>query len=267
MSLDVDKTLLSNASNLKVIGNYGVGYDNIDIKSAQSLGIAVSNTPHSTTNPTANHTFALILSMLRKVAEHDCHLKSGKLERWYGRKILGTSIEGKTLGIVGMGRIGKAVAARAVTFGMKVIYHQRTPLSIHEEKMYNTSYKSLEDLCSTADIITIHTPLTDTTKDLISTEEIELMKPNVYLVNTARGGIINEASLIIALSNNRIAGAALDVFENEPHPRPEFFSLKNVVLTPHTGTGTHEARDAMLVEAMENIVSFLTQGDMPSRVV
>jgi len=267
ININANRELFSKANKLKIIANYGVGYDNIDIHAAKERGIAVSNTPNSTTNPTANHAMALMLSLMRKVAEHDRKIKSRSLKSWYGRKVLGTGIEGKTLGIIGMGRIGKAVAKRALSFGMNIIYFNRNQMEIGEETKYNASYKDLESLLGQSDVISIHTPLSDKTKGLIGKEELKLMKPSSFLINTARGGVVNESAIIECLKDQTIAGAAFDVFENEPNPRSEFFDLENFIITPHNGTGTHEARDAMMHEAMGNIVAFLKDEKMTSRII
>jgi len=267
MNIDVNEELYSKAKKLKIVANYGVGYDNIDTASAQKFGIAVSNTPRSTTNPTANHMIGLMLTLMRKISNHDRRLKSNSLEDWYNSKELGHSPEGKTLGIIGMGRIGKAVAKRAKALEMKVIYFNRNRLLAENEAESDVSYADLNTLLSSSDIISIHTPLNDTTRDIISKKELDMMKPSSYLINTARGGVINENDLITHLQSEKIAGAAIDVFENEPNANPAFFELNNVVLTPHSGTGTHEARANMMNEALGNIIAFLNGEEMTSRIV
>ena len=267
MSIDINREVLERASNLKIVANYGVGYDNIDVYVAQELGVAVSNTPESTTIPTANHAIGLMLSLLRKISEHDRRLKSRTLENWYKRKELGNSIEGKHLGLIGMGRIGKAVATRAKALGMKVSYYKRTPLTKEEEEIYDTSYMDLKPLLSSCDIVSIHTPLTGETNNLISKQELDLMSSSSFLINTARGGIINEDDLISHLKDGKICGAALDVFQNEPNLNPKFLDLENVILTPHSGTGTHEARANMMSEALGNIMAYLKGEKMTSRIV
>jgi D-3-phosphoglycerate dehydrogenase len=267
MGIKVDETLLKRASNLKIVSSYGVGYDNIDIKASQQYGVVVTNTPQSTTNPTANHTIGLMLSLMRRIAEHNQKLKSGQLKSWYGRHVLGTSIEGKTLGIIGLGRIGRAVAYRAKTLGMSIVYFNRNRLMANDAKKLNAKFVSLPELLKVSDVVTVHAPLTRESRGMIGFNELKIMKREAFIINTARGGIIDEEALIECLKSERISGAALDVFENEPQPRNEFFHLENVVLTPHNGTGTHEARAAMMKEALGNIMAYLTDKEMTSRVV
>ena len=267
MTIDVNEEVLEKSTNLKIIANYGVGYDNIDILGAQKRGIAVSNTPESTTNPTANHAIGLMLSLMRKISDHHFRLKIGRLDNWYGRNELGHSVEGKTLGIIGMGRIGKAVAKRALAFGMNIIYHNRNQMPSDQEEDLNARYVMLDILLQEADVISIHTPLNPSTKDLITKKELQMMRSDAYLINTARGGVINEQDLLEHLEKERIAGAGIDVFENEPHPNSRFFELTNAILTPHSGTGTHEARADMMSEALGNIMAFLSGDEMTSRIV
>lgn len=266
ITIPMDRKILERAKKLKIVANYGVGYDNVDIATAKKLGIAVSNTPQSTTNPTANLAMALMLSIMRRVAEFDRKMKNRTLGNWQGKNALGISIENKTLGIIGMGRIGKAMAKRASVFGMKVIYFKRTPLSKQEEDKYDTEYHSLESLLKRSDVVSIHTPLTDESRGLLGERELSLMKNTAFLVNTGRGGVVDEEALIDCMKNKSIAGAAFDVFENEPDIREEFLDLENMVITPHCGTGTHEARDNMMKEALGNAAAFLTGGEMTSRV-
>lgn len=247
----IDKEILDAGKRLKLISNYGVGYNNIDIRYAREKGIAVTNTPKAVNNPTAELALALMLSAARRVAECNLRIRTEKENMWGTMRNLGFGLENKTLGIIGMGNIGKNVARKAEAFGMKVIYHnQRT-----EVPGYHRT--DLETLLAESDFISLHTPLTSQTRHLIGEHELSLMKPTAILVNTARGAVIDEKALAKALVNRRIAVAALDVFEDEPHVTEALYRLDNVVLTPHIGTGTIDARIAMGKEALDNIRLFL----------
>jgi len=264
----VDKALLDKAKKLKIVANFGVGYDNIDVNYAKQKGIAVTNTPQSTTIPTANFAMGLMLSLLRNIPTNDRWLRQGDIIPYWGHSsTYGEAIEGKTLGILGMGRIGKAVAQRAHAFGLSILYHNRNRLPNKEEQAYQATYVSFESLLSQSDILSIHTPLTLSTKGLLGTNEFSKMKKGAYIVNTGRGGVIQTAALIEALRNKHLAGAALDVFENEPTIPTALLAMDNVILAPHNGTATQAARDAMFAEAFGNIVAFLLGKDMTSRIV
>ncbi len=264
----VDKQLLDKATRLKIVANFGVGYDNIDVKYAQQKGIAVTNTPQSTTIPTANFAMGLMLSLVRKITTNDRWLRQGdRIPFWGHKSTFGESIEGKTLGILGMGRIGKAVAKRAHAFDMTIVYHNRNRLSVAAETAHHSSYVSFEELLSHSDILSIHAPLHASTKGLFDATVFSKMKKGAYLINTGRGGIIQTDALLTALTTNHLAGAALDVFEKEPHIPQELLALDNVIVAPHNGTATQAARDAMFAEAFGNIVAFLSGKDMTSRVV
>ena len=268
ISHPVDKAVMDKGEKLKVVANFGVGYDNIDIAYARQKGIAVTNTPQSTTIPTANFAMGLLLSLVRKITTNDRWLRQGDVIPYWGhRSSYGEAIAGKTLGILGMGRIGKAMAKRAHAFDMPLIYHNRNRLPVSEEQTYHARYVSFEALLSQSDILSIHTPLTATTKGLLGAAAFSKMKKGAYIVNTGRGGIIQTNALIEALKNNHLAGAALDVFENEPHIPEALLSMDQVVLAPHNGTATQAARDAMFAEAFGNIVAFLSGRAMTSRVV
>ena len=244
---------------LKIISNFGAGFNNIDIEYARSKKIAVTNTPKSVCNPTAELAMALMLALARRVAECDRRIRTEKESLWGTMKNLGASLENKTLGIVGMGNIGKNVARKAEAFGMRVIYYnRRTEVSGYRRV-------PLDTLLQEADFVSLHTPLTTETRHLIGARELSLMKPTAMLINTARGAVIDETALADALRQKRIAGAALDVFENEPHVTDVLYRLDNVVLTPHVGTGTIDTRIAMAEEALANIRNFF-QGT-PTNVV
>lgn len=247
----IDQEIIDAGKKLKLISNYGVGYNNIDIRYARQKGIAVSNTPKAVNNPTAELAMALMLSAARRVAECNLRVRSEKESMWGTMRNLGFGLEGKTLGIIGMGNIGQNVARKAEAFGMHVIYHNsRTEVPGYRRV-------DLETLLKEADFVSLHTPLTPQTRHLIGAHELSLMKPTAILINTARGAVVDEAALTDSLVNHRIAGAALDVFEDEPHITEALYGLDNVVLTPHIGTGTIDARIAMGKEALDNIRNFL----------
>ena len=255
----VDKEIIDAGSKLKLISNYGVGYNNIDVQYAREKGIAVTNTPHSVNNPTAELAMALMLSAARRVSECNLRIRKEKESMWGTMKNLGFSLDGKTLGIIGMGNIGRNVARKAEAFGMNVIYYNR------RTEVAGYQRTDLETLLRISDFITLHTPLTAETRHLIDIREFSLMKPTAILVNTARGAVINEKALVEALRSHVIAGAALDVFEDEPHITEALYGFDNVVLTPHIGTGTIDTRIAMAEEALTNIRNFFN--GCPTNVV
>lgn len=246
----IDKEILDAGKKLKLISNYGVGYNNIDIRYARQKGIAVSNTPHSVCNPTAELAMALMLSAARRIAECNLRIRTEKESMWGTMRNLGFGLEGKTLGIIGMGNIGKNVARKAEAFGMNIIYHNQ-----HSE-VPGYRKTDLPTLLQQSDFITLHTPLTPETRHLIGEQELAQMKKTAILINTARGAVIDEAALTESLMKREIAGAALDVFEYEPRITEQLYRLDNVVLTPHIGTGTIDARIAMGQEAIDNIRNF-----------
>ncbi|NDV46175.1 dihydrofolate reductase [Paludibacter sp. 221] len=253
----VDKDVLDVAkSSVKIIANFGVGYNNIDVKYAAECGIVVTNTPAPVIEPTAEQAFALMLAVARRIAECDRKMRLSDGLKWGVMENLGQSLYGKTLGIVGMGRIGQSLARRALASGMKIVYHNRSRLSTQIEKEYQAEYVDLDSLIQTADFISLHVPLTDETKHLINSERLRKMKPTAILINTARGPVIDEKALAVALQNKWIYGAGLDVFENEPEITPELLRLDNVVLAPHNGTGTIDARIEMSRFASRNIIRF-----------
>lgn len=255
----IDKEIINAGKNLKLISNYGVGYNNIDITYAREKGIAVTNTPKAVNTPTAELAMALMLSAARRVSECNLRLRTEKEKMWGTMSNLGFGLENKTLGIIGMGNIGKNVARKAQAFGMNIIYHNnRTEVPEYRKA-------DLDTLLKESDFISLHTPLTPETRHLIGARELALMKSTAILINTSRGAVIDEQALAEALSNHRIAGAALDVFENEPHITEILYKLDNVVLTPHIGTGTIDARIAMGREAIDNIRNFFDNN--PTNVV
>jgi len=251
----------------KIFANYAVGYDNIDIASAEKRGLMITNTPGVLTNTVAEHAFALMLAIAHRVAEGDRFTRAGKYVGWAPMLLLGNDISDKTIGIVGLGRIGSRVAYHAVKgFDAKVIYYDPNR-NADFEKEYGAVYKEkLEDLLSEADFVSIHVPLMESTRHLINAERMAQMKPTAYLVNTSRGPIVDEKALVGALKNKVIKGAALDVFEEEPRLAPGLAELENVVLTPHLASATEETRAAMSRLAAENIIAALS-GETPLNIV
>lgn len=267
-NLKVDKTLIdAGGDRLKVISNYAVGFNNIDIEYAKSKGIAVCNTPDPVIEPTAELACAMMGCAARRIAEVDRKLRIPNGLKWGTFENLGLGMFGKTLGIIGMGRIGQAIARRALAGGMKVIYHNRHQLDTALEQKYEAQYVSKEELLKTADFIALSTPLTAETRHLIDRQAIEMMKPTAIIVNTARGPVIDEAALAEALANRRITAAALDVFENEPVITDALYHLDNVVLIPHCGTATIDARIEMARMASQNIINFFAGTGRVCRVV
>ncbi len=259
---EIDQTVLDAAPNLKIIANYAVGFNNIDIEAATARNVIVTNTPDVLTEATADLAWALLLGIARRIPESDQFLRDGKFEGWKPNLLLGRSVYGKTLGIIGMGRIGEAVTERAKGFNMNVLYYNRRQLSPEKEKKLNARYVNLEELLCSSDYISLHAPLTDDSYHLIGKRELDLMKPSSYIINTSRGPLINEAELTEALKNNKIAGAGLDVYEREPALEPMLTRLKNVVLAPHVGSATIETRVEMANLTIENVIAVL-QGKRP----
>jgi glyoxylate reductase len=253
------------ATRLKILANYAVGYNNIDLATAQARGLIVTNTPDVLTDATADLTWALILATARRIVEGDALVRSCSWTGWGPTQLLGTEVSGKILGIIGMGRIGQAVAQRAVGFRMQVHYHTRqfmTTASLPRE----WEYRSLQDLLGEADITTIHVPLTPATHHLIGTRELSWMKPNAFVINTARGPILDEGALVNALKTGIIAGAGLDVYEQEPAIHPALAELKQVVLLPHLGSATLQARVQMGLVCLRNIEAVLTGRQAPNQI-
>lgn len=263
---EINKDLIERGEKLKIIANFGVGYNNIDVKAASEKGIPVTNTPKTVIEPTAELTFALLLSLVRRVSELDTRLKNKEPLEWDVMSNLGNTLENKTLGIIGMGNIGKSVARKAVAFGMKVVYYTRTPLGYTDEKTYQAGYMPFEDLIKNSDVISLHIPLTSSTKHLIDETQFKKMKKGAFIINTARGAVINEKQLIKYLQNGHLGGAGLDVFEFEPEISPELLEMNNVVLCPHIGTANYETRKAIAEEAAINIDAWFKGYDPPNIV-
>lgn len=257
-----DKELMDKANNLKLIANFGVGYNNIDINYAAQKGITVTNTPNSVLEPTAELCFGLILTTARRISFYDRHIRTPKKLGWGLYDNPGVGLYGKTLGIYGMGRIGQAVARRALASGMKIVYYNRKPLSPDIEQKYDAHYVSFDELLSLSDVLSLNAPATPETFHLIGEKELRKMKTSAILVNTARGSLVDESALVDALNNNQILAAGLDVFENEPKITPALLDMENVVLTPHTGTQTIDGRLDMQQEVASNIIGFFNNEEI-----
>ena len=257
----VTREMIANAPHLQLITNFGVGFNNIDLDACRERGIRVTNTPQPVIEPTAELAFALMHDVARRTAEFDRKLRLGTAEPFGVMNNLSHSLYGKTLGIIGMGRIGQALARRAVASGMTVVYHNRRPLGDEVMRLlgYEASYVSQEELLRTADFVSLNLPYTPEVKHLIGADELCMMKSTAYLINTARGAHVHEEALVQALKTGEIAGAAMDVYEHEPQIHPELLKLDNVVLSPHTGTGTWEGRIAMCENVCNNILAWEKQ--------
>ena len=257
----VTREMIMSAPHLKLITNFGVGFNNIDLEACRERGIRVTNTPQPVIEPTAELAFALMHDVARRTAEFDRKLREGKAEPFGVMNNLSHSLYGKTLGIIGMGRIGQALARRAVASGMRIVYHNRRPLGDEAMRLlgYNASFVSKDELLQTADFVSLNLPYTPKVKHIIDGKALRMMKPTAYLINTARGAHVDEEALVKALKEGEIAGAAMDVYEHEPKIHPELLTLDNVVLSPHTGTGTWEGRIAMCENVCDNILAWQQQ--------
>lgn len=257
----IDAEVFAKAPEVKICANYAVGFNNIDVEAAKSAGVIVTNTPGVLSNTVAEYAFALIMAVTKRIPEADRFTRAGKYEGWAPELLLGSDLEGKTLGIVGAGAIGRMVAEKAQKgLGMKVIYSDIKDCE-ELEAAIDCTYVSLETVMAEADIISVHTPLLPATHHLINAEQIARMKPTSYLINTSRGPVVEEAALAVALKEGKIAGAGLDVFEEEPAVHPDLMELDNVVITPHIASASRETRDKMSLMAAENIIAVLSGGE------
>ncbi|MDZ7360365.1 MAG: D-glycerate dehydrogenase [candidate division KSB1 bacterium] len=262
----IDGELLDAAGpQLKIVANMAVGFDNIDLAAATSRGVMATNTPGVLTDATADHAWALLFAVARRIPESEKFLRAGKFKSWGPLLFLGGDVTGRTLGIIGAGRIGHAVAMKSRGFNMRVLYADEVPNTKLEQET-GARKVSVEELLREADYVSVHVPLLPSTKHLINAQTLRLMKKTAYLINTSRGPVIDEAALAEALKNGVIAGAALDVFENEPVVHPELLELDNVVLTPHTASATIETRSKMATMAAENLIAGLA-GQKPPNLV
>lgn len=262
----IDQEVMDAAPELMIIANCAVGFDNIDVAYAKQKGILVTNTPGVLTETTADLTWALLLAVARRIPQAELFTREKKYKGWELDLFLGMEVTGKRLGIIGMGRIGKAVAARARAFQMDIVYSDPHRLSPEEEKKFGASRVPLDELLSISDYVTIHTTLTPETEHLISQEKLKLMKKEAILLNVARGPVVDEKALAVALEKGQIWGAGLDVYEREPEIEERLLCLDNVVLLPHIGSATFETRKKMAMMAGRNLVQGL-RGERPNNLV
>jgi D-3-phosphoglycerate dehydrogenase len=261
----ISKDILKLAKNLKIIANFAVGYNNIDVEYATKKNIIVTNTPGVLTECTADLTFALMLALAKRIVEGDQITRRGLFKGWAPLFLLGAEITGKTLGIIGAGRIGSAVAQRAKGFDMQILYVDAQRNTMIEEKL-EAKRADLDQLFEESDFITLHVPLTPATHHLVNRERLKQMKSSAFIINTSRGAVVDEHALVDALRKRLIAGAGLDVYENEPELTPGLAALENVVILPHIGSATFETRTKMAVIAAENIIA-LSKGVQPPNII
>jgi glyoxylate reductase len=266
LSDPIDRKVIDAAPHLKIIANYAVGYNNVDLKAAAERNIPVTNTPGVLTETTADLAWSLLMAIARRIPEADQVVRSGSWRGWAPTELLGSDIYGKTLGIIGMGRIGQAMARRATGFSMKVVYTQRHPLSAREEKNRHIAYLSLASLLRTSDYVSLHLPLTDASFHLIDEKALRQMKPSAFLINTARGPIVDETALVQVLREKGIAGAGLDVFEAEPRLTPRLRQIKNLVMAPHIGSASTETRIRMGLIVLKNLKACFSKRSPPDMV-
>ena len=265
LSEKIDAAFLDACPTVKVVSNIAVGYNNIDVAEAKKRGVKATNTPGVLDDTTADLTFALLMSAARRITETEGRLRRGEWKKGFAlQQWLGTDIHHATLGIIGMGRIGQTLAKRALGFEMTVKYFNRTRLDAAAEAKLNASYASKDEVLSQSDFVVVMVPYSPATHHLIAAKEIVLMKPSAILINTARGGVVDDLALIDALKHKRIAGAGLDVFENEPTLNPDYLKLDNVALTPHIGSATHATRMKMAMLAAENMIAGLAGKTPPN---
>lgn len=265
LSTQVNRDVLDHASKLKLIANFGAGTNNIDINYAKKLGIPVTNTPIVSTVSTAESTVGLIIGLMHRIAEGDHLMRTTGFNGWAPLFFLGHELQGKTLGIIGLGQIGQAVAKRMHAFDMPILYTQRHRLPISREVELGAKFVSQAELLANSDVVSLHLPLNEHTKHLLGADEFKQMKSSAVLINAARGPIIDESALTEALKQHIIAGAALDVYEHEPKVSKDLKQMKNVLLTPHLGNATIEARDAMAVIVAENVIA--ATNDQPIKYI
>jgi glyoxylate reductase len=262
----ISKEIIDAAPRLRVVSNVAVGYDNVDVEACNRRRILVTNTPDVLNEATADLTFALILAVARRVVEGDRYVRAGNWTHWQWNYLWGTEMHGKTLGLYGFGRIARATARRARGFSMRVLYHARHRVSADVEKEFTAEFVDRETLLRQSDFLSLHVPLTPETRHAIGATELALMKPTAFVINVARGPILDEEALVQALQAGRLAGAGLDVFENEPKVHPALLSLDNVTMMPHVGSATAETRLRMAMLASENLLAAL-RGERPKNLV
>jgi len=262
----IDQDIIDRGTKLKIIANYGAGFNNIDVTYASERGIWVTNTPNVLHETTADLTWAMILGAARRIVSADRYTREGKFQGWGAKLFLGGDVHEKTLGIIGLGEIGRSVARRAIGFNMRTLYHQRNRLPKEEEKKLNAEHVTFEQILRESDFLTLHVPLTEETEYMIGNDEIALMKKTAYLIHTARGKVIDDYALVAALREDRLAGAALDVYEDEPELTEGMRELDNLMILPHIGSASFETRDKMALLVADNILDAL-EGKTPRSLV
>jgi gluconate 2-dehydrogenase len=260
----IDDNLLARCPRLKVVANIAVGYNNIDVPACTAHGVMVTNTPGVLDDSTADLAFTLILATARRLTEAEAYVRAGDWKGWHLKQMLGVDVHHATLGIIGMGRIGQQIARRAAGFKMRVLYHNRNRWPADVEKWLNAEYATKEQVLAQSDFVVLQIPYSPATHHYIGAAELKQMKPTAILINSTRGGVVDDAALIDALKNGTIRAAGLDVFENEPRLNPGFLELKNVVLAPHVGSSTEATRRAMAMTAAQNAVAALTGAVPPN---
>ena len=262
----IDQDIIDRGTKLKVIANYGAGFNNIDVTYASERGIWVTNTPNVLHETTADLTWAMILGTARRIIPADRYTRESKFQGWSAQLFLGGDVYEKTLGIIGLGEIGRSVARRAIGFNMRTLYYQRNRLPKEEEKKLNVEYAAFEKVLRESDFLTLHVPLTEETEYMIGNDEITLMKKTAYLIHTARGKVVDDYALVAALREDRLAGAALDVYEDEPELTEGMKELDNLMILPHIGSASFETRDKMALLVADNILDAL-EGKIPRSLV
>ena len=266
LSDKIGPDIIDCGKNLKIIANYGAGFNNIDVAHARQKGIWVSNTPGVLHETTADLTWAMILGVARQIVPSDRYTREGKFKGWQAKLFLGGDVYGKTLGVIGCGEIGKAVARRALGLNMRVLYHQRNRLPENVEKELNAEFVSLDELLKQSDFVTLHVPLTDATKYMIGKAQLDMIKPSAYLIHTARGKVVDDRALVAVLREGKLAGAALDVYENEPELTEGMTELDNLMLLPHIGSASTDTRNCMALLVADNVLDALA-GKQPRSLV
>ncbi|WP_432664337.1 D-glycerate dehydrogenase [Wukongibacter baidiensis] len=266
LSDQIDGEIMDVEDRVKIFANYAVGYNNMDVEAAKARDIYLSNTPGVLTDATADIAWALLFATARRVVEGDRYIRDGKFLGWSPKLLLGRDVSGKTIGIIGAGRIGRAVALRAMAFNMKILYYNRSRKE-NFEKETGAEYVTFKELLEKSDYVSIHTPLTKETTHMISDKEFDMMKDTAILINTSRGPVVDEKALVRALKDKKIWGAGLDVYEKEPEVEEGLKDLSNVVLCPHLGSATDETRIKMAVMAADNIIAVLRDGKVPHNCV
>ena len=262
----IDQDIIDRGTKLKIIANYGAGFNNIDVTYASERGIWVTNTPNVLHETTADLTWAMILGTARRIIPADRYTRESKFQGWSAQLFLGGDVYEKTLGIIGLGEIGRSVARRAIGFNMRTLYYQRNRLPKEEEKKLNVEYATFEKILRKSDFLTLHVPLTEETEYMIGNDEITLMKKTAYLIHTARGKVVDDYALVTALREDRLAGAALDVYEDEPELTEGMKELDNLMILPHIGSASFETRDKMALLVADNILDAL-EGKIPRSLV